>query len=435
VRVRREDSAEEYTLDDSPLGQGGEGAVYGVRGNSELVAKIFFHPTKNHAEKLAAMLSTPPCTHAASGPIHVAWPVARLLSVEAGAVVGYIMPRLTGARPVCDFYHPGTRRRCCPLFSYAYLVRTARNLAAAVQSLHDSSFVIGDLNESNVLVTNQATVTLVDTDSFQIKDWGRLFCCPVAKPEFTPPELQGAFVGDLDRLREHDAFALAVLIFQLLMQGVHPFSGIYTGSGETPSLADRIAAGWWPYAWHHAADPVQPPPYAPPWWVLPPRVQDLLSACFEDGHANPSLRPTAQDWRDALEESERQLVICAINQQHVFVRGLDTCPWCVLYQNQDRDPFPSRQELQDRRDRALQSAAQIGQALVVPPLPMSACLREDDLPYPAAVCPPSSWLDRTLCGIGAAIESQPWSVWIAAGALAALAGVLATLATQLPPGH
>src|SRR5205823_14626086 len=138
------------------------------------------------------------------------------------------------------------------------------------------------LNESNVLVTPQALVTLVDADSFQVPGPGRVYRCRVGKPEFTPPELQGAPFADVDRGPEHDAFALGVLVFQLLMQGLHPFAGMFTGEGEPDPLPVRIAAGFWPYAWERPG-PFQPIPYAPPWAVLPPPVQELFFACFEEG--------------------------------------------------------------------------------------------------------------------------------------------------------
>src|SRR5262249_43516736 len=161
-----------------------------------------------------------------------------------------------------------------------------RNLAAAVRGVHEAGLVIGDLNESNVLVTSQALVTLVDVDSFQVRTADQVFPCRVGKPEYTPPELIGPFYADLDRLPEHDACALAVLMFQLLMQGVHPFAGVYVDADEPPAIPQRIADGNWAYGWERSG-PVQPAPHAPPWTVLPPAVQDLIWRCFDEGHHCP----------------------------------------------------------------------------------------------------------------------------------------------------
>src|SRR5438093_919042 len=85
------------------------------------------------------------------------------------------------------------------------------------RALPAKGYGIGDLNERNLLVTTQALVTLVDTDSFQVKAAERVFRCRVGSAEYTPPELQGARFADIDRGPQHDAFGLGVLIFQLLM--------------------------------------------------------------------------------------------------------------------------------------------------------------------------------------------------------------------------
>ena len=48
---------------------------------------------------------------------------------------------------------------------------------------------------------------------------------------------EGAILG---RAPEHDLFGLGVLIFQLLMEGTHPFAGVFKGRGEPPVLEQRI---------------------------------------------------------------------------------------------------------------------------------------------------------------------------------------------------
>ena len=74
----------------------------------------------------------------------------------------------------------------------------------AVAQIGDGAVVVSDMagnlfpltvlqhgeypNESNILVTDTALVTLVDTDSFQVREPhnGGVYRCPVGKPEFTP---------------------------------------------------------------------------------------------------------------------------------------------------------------------------------------------------------------------------------------------------------
>ncbi|MEZ4656723.1 MAG: hypothetical protein R2911_04055 [Caldilineaceae bacterium] len=54
--------------------------------------------------------------------------------------------------------------------------------------MHDRGHVVGDLNESNILVTPDARVTLVDADSFQVRAaQDVLHHCTVAKADFCRP--------------------------------------------------------------------------------------------------------------------------------------------------------------------------------------------------------------------------------------------------------
>lgn len=340
MRVQLEETGRVFTLVEPPLGTGGEAATHAVAESADFAAKIFHRPTPEREAKLAAMLATPPDDPTAgAGQPSFAWPVGRLLSVDGGvAFVGYLMSRVHHARLIHEFYNPGARLRLCPLFHYGYLMRTARNLAVTVRSLHDCGYVVGDLSAANLLVSARALVTLVDTDSCQVPAAGRVFRCPVGTPEYTPPELQGARFADVDRGPEHDAFALAVLVFQLLMQGLHPFAGVYTGRGEPTSVPARIAAGHWPYA--SRPTPFRPSPHAPPWEILPPAVGELFRLCFEEGHADPPRRPTARAWQRALREAEQQLRTCPANPQHRFYQELAECPWCTIAVQQGRDPFP-----------------------------------------------------------------------------------------------
>ncbi len=327
------------------LGRGGEACVYTIPTDTNLVAKIYHKPTDQHARKLSVMLAHPPENPTATlGHISIAWPYELLRSSdESKSVVGFLMPRIRGMRPIIDFYNPRTRRQHCPLFSYEYLLRTARNLAAAFAALHAGGYCVGDVNESNILVSDTALVTLVDTDSFQVRDPEnhQVYRCAVGKPEFTPPELQNKTFAECDRAVAHDLFGLGVLIFQLLMEGTHPFSGIYQGAGEPPPYEARIASGHFTYSQKHRV-PYIPTPIAPPWEILHPGLQELFLRCFESGYDNPLLRPSAASWLLTLAEAEASLITCTKNPQHRYDAHQRNCPWCERsLQLGGRDPFPS----------------------------------------------------------------------------------------------
>jgi hypothetical protein len=216
------------------------------------------------------------------------------------------MPYIQHAVPLLEVFNPRRRAEVLPQFDRRYLLRTAHNLAAALAALHRSGYVAGDLNESNVLVTPAALVTLIDTDSFQVREerGGKqiIHPCPVGKPEYTPPELQGKPLDEIIRQPDHDAFGLAVLIFQLLMEGSHPFRAQWLASGDPPPLETRIANGAYPYV-QSPAYPVRPPKNALGIETLHPWVAELLRRSFVDGHLDPRWRPGPELWARALSEA------------------------------------------------------------------------------------------------------------------------------------
>ncbi len=230
MRLQRTNTGKLITFSlSSALTCGGEGCIYPVPQDSSLVAKIYHQPTEEHARKLALMVAHPPeDPMAAQGHVSIAWPLD-LLKDHNGKVVGFLMTRVNDMSPIIDFYNPGTRRRFCPLFNWRYLHQTARNLAAAFQAVHKRGSVIADVNCRNVLASERALVTLVDTDSFQVRDPqdGRVYRCPVGTAEYTPPELQSCDLSTVDRTSQHDCFGLAVIIFSILMEGTHPFAGVF----------------------------------------------------------------------------------------------------------------------------------------------------------------------------------------------------------------
>lgn len=348
------------------MGAGGEARVYALRESFSLAAKLYHQPTEQKARKLAAMLANPPHdSMKSSGHTSIAWPVDLLLPAQparrdADFAVGFLMPRIHRMKPVFEFYHPRTRRQNNPLFNYLYLHRAACNLATAVRSLHERGYVIGDVNESNILVAETALVTLVDTDSFQVRDrqTGEVYRCAVGKPEFTPPELQGKYFAEFDREPTHDLFGLAVLLFQLLMEGTHPFAGLFTGRGDPPPVETRISSGHFPHGLSGLSGfvrrvPYRPMPAAPPFEILSPQLQELFIRCFDEGHSNPQARPDAQTWIEALKASEDSLLTCSANAQHRYGAHLPDCPWCGrAKQLGGRDPFPSKKDVEQRRHLA-----------------------------------------------------------------------------------
>ena len=172
------------------IGRGGESAIYYVADHPDYLVKIYTTPhVAVYERKLTWMLDHPPddpTDH--QGHVSFAWPLVMLYD-EKGTFVGYMMLCVQNAVTALKVFNPRLRSQTLPGFDRRYLHRTARNLAAAVEALHARDYVIGDLHESNIMVTSSALVTLIDTDSFQVEAEGQLYPCIVGKPEYTPPEL------------------------------------------------------------------------------------------------------------------------------------------------------------------------------------------------------------------------------------------------------
>jgi serine/threonine protein kinase len=305
------------------IGQGGEATVYEVAENPQSVAKIYHDLQKTPVEKLRLMLKNPPVDPSMGlNHVSIVW-VSALICNEQKAVCGYIMPKIGGTQ-IFKFYNPSIRMQEFPGFTWNYLHRSARNLASAVEAIHEKGYVIGDLNESNVLVHSNTLITIIDTDSFQvIGGKNQIFRCPVGKDEYMAPEIQGARLSEIIRNRHQDNFALAVIIFRLLMEGFHPLQG----SGEPAELSERIKRGLFPYLRTKKIG-AEPPRNGPPFTGLHYELQRLFFRCFTNGHKKPEIRPSAGEWRKALKTAEDSLIKCRKNEFHYYSDEQKKCIWC-----------------------------------------------------------------------------------------------------------
>jgi hypothetical protein len=339
------------------LGEGGEGTVFCVDENSSLIVKLYHDATKFPLHKLKAMIANPPHdTMQNQGHNSICWPID-LVELN-GHLTGYVMPLAGGANKKCfplnTIYSVKSRCKVLPDFTFKDLLLTASNVALVVHAIHESGYVIGDVNESNFLVTDEALVSIVDTDSFQvISQNGKVNRCPVGKPEFTPPELQGVRFSEVDRSPLHDRFGLSVLIFMILMGGIHPFESMYKGNGAPPSRNEKIKKGYFSYSGKYAEfQPLSLLPFS----ILSIELQKLFLDCFDTGHTDLNYRPSAWTWYSKLCEAseDANLLTCHINSQHIYPKHLFTCPWCSYKNSNKIDPFPSLRKLNSARAIPLQ---------------------------------------------------------------------------------
>ncbi len=319
------------------LGRGGEATVFRLVHDRHRALKLYHKPDAERAQKLRVMLENPPHDPTReAGHISIAWPEA-LVHDREGRVIGFIMPLLDMNRSLAlhQIYNPKIRRQRAPGLNWRYLLRIARNLCTVVSALHERGYIIGDLNESNIVVTDRALVSLVDCDSIQVKEGRKVYRCKVAKAEYTAPELHNKDFDKVIRNENHDNFALSILLFLLLMEGVHPFAGIFKGEGDPPGLVDNIAAGHSPYL----QTILKPALLAPPFGHLPASLRRLFRKAFVRQVWFP--RPSAKTFKAELERLEQNLRMCTQNGQHVHFKTLKVCPWCERVEKLGLESYPA----------------------------------------------------------------------------------------------
>ena len=255
------------------------------------VAKIYRPERRTAAafRKLEVMLATP-----IRDP-RLAWPV-ELLMDHGGTPIGSLMPRAAGQQLQRSVFIPTRLTERLRGWTRLQLVDLTLALLDAVEVLHRHGVLVGDVNGANVLVDSDPTrVVLVDLDSCQIGD----FRCPVGTPPFLAPRLLGVPLANVVRTFDDESFALATLVFMILVPGKPPYSRL--GGGDP---AENIRSGRFPYptASRDARD-VPPGPWGAIWSGFP----RVLKTYFDDAFARHHVVGPVE-WRRALQTYRLRLL-------------------------------------------------------------------------------------------------------------------------------
>lgn len=317
------------------LARAGEGVIHEVTAASALVAKLYHKdkvPDLKKATKLQHL-----CRVGNTGLLNIsAWPQGLLYSEsDRRTVRGFLMPRIQG-KEIHHLYGPRDRQSEFPSAAWDFLIHVARNCAAAFETLHEHGVVMADVNEKNLLVTSNGLVRLIDCDSYQFRAGNTQYLCEVGVPMWTPPELQRRVQHQgyhgLERTPNHDRFGLAVLIFELLFMGRHPFAGVPDGhqQRELHVAIQEFLFAFSPQVWQRG---LKAPPHTLPLGVLPQKLVRLFERAFLPGSERPDARPSGREWAhelDALHASHRN---CSYDPGHKYWNGLANCPWCHISGN------------------------------------------------------------------------------------------------------
>ena len=304
------------------IGQGGEAAVYDVTSLPGIVAKIYHKPID--ADRAAKIRVMPSIANDGLSKL-TSWP-RDLLANRQGQPVGLLIPKVPGkdAHHLCS---PKSRANEFPGTDWRFLIRTATNIARAFAVVHDAGCVIGDVNYGGVLIAPDATVKLIDCDSFQVTIRGKRYPCTVGTATFSPPELQGKHFASVVRTVNHDNFGLAVIAFLMLFNGRHPFAGRFMGAGDMP-IEKAIEEVRFAFGSRHQSVQMMRPPATPELSAVGADVMLLFERAFAR-ESLPGGRPTARDWVSGLTAMEKDVKQCSANPSHWHHKST-ACPWCPI---------------------------------------------------------------------------------------------------------
>lgn len=308
---------------------GASGKIYLIENKPQHVAKIF-HDTKKSAtnrQKLQAMLLNKPdfISTQVNGTdfIQIAWPEA-LLDDERGFCVGYIMPLIDMDKAVSldHLMQKAIRKKLGLSENYAYRVFAAYNVALMINTLHKCGHYVIDLKPSNIYVYKEnMLVAIVDCDGLSIKGENTRYPAEFVSEEYIYPE--GMALSCAEMGEQQDLFALAVIIFRLLNNGIHPFSGTPRQKTNMLTIQERIAQyhyayGLWPDEYQY------PHPYS-----IHQYFNKETLELFERAFCKDCQRPTAFEWQEHLWKIMHSLRKCHNDPNHAYFTAKG-CGLCMI---------------------------------------------------------------------------------------------------------
>jgi len=304
------------------IGQGGQGAVYAVKGG-KLAVKVVPGRGPAHRERMRNQLAH--VRRLPLGDLSLAKPLEMLRPPHTG----YVMELLTGMEPIKNLLKPpkgkapsvawyheggGLRRRLL------LLARAASILAR----LHGKGLAYADPSPANIFVSADPAyheVWFIDSDNLCYES------SPNSKggvytPFYGAPEMVR---GESGVTTLTDMHAFAVIAFQVLVLA-HPFIGDYVNDGD-PELEEQAMAGKVPWiddvedACNRASFGVDRD------GVLSKRLKELFQQTFGAGRKDPTARPGAAEWAKRLFAAADATIFCPDCKGSYYFNE-PTCPWC-----------------------------------------------------------------------------------------------------------
>lgn len=273
------------------LAEGGEGSVFSTNVLNH-VAKIYHRDklTANLEKKVRALL---PLTSKIDD-TEICLPVALLYNSQQ-EFIGFLMPRAKGFELGKSVFQPQLLLKKFPSWNKKSTIQLCLTILHKIDLLNRNGIILGDINPANILVVSPNEVCFVDCDSYQVAEYP----CPVGTAHFTAPEAAGKNFGEFLRTQEMENFAIATLLFMIMLPGKPPYSAV---GGTTPQK--NIANGDFPYP--HMGNDVDNTPagmWGFIWSHMSYKMRLAFYETFKKGekHFAPKDRMSASEWIAELE--------------------------------------------------------------------------------------------------------------------------------------
>lgn len=312
---------------------GGAGSVYQL-GDGKVVK--LYHPTIDKAyyqRKVTAMLALAPHLSPVYDQKHMpvvqlAWPLSVVLDNNK-RFAGFVMPELDIKTSIELEYILQERQAIANQLPVGLGAKMslAANLCTLVAALHHQHHRIIDLKPINLRFYKESLyIALLDCDGFSIQGSGERFPANQFTLEYLAPEFQVSGKIPADQEEYQDCFALAVILFQLLNFGIHPYSGKPLKDNIPTDLPGRIRYQTYAYGLTQSRN-MEPSPVSGH-LQIPLEIRTLFERAFS---GDSRRRPSAQEWAECLRRyalrSSGLIQVCAKNPQHQYFTGF-ACAAC-----------------------------------------------------------------------------------------------------------
>lgn len=348
----------QLTINDREVHRGGEGSVY-FTADGQYVVKLYHRPAPDKQELLRQVLELG--RNLDEDERFLAWPLGIVDQLDGQSRVGVV------TRCAPSSHVPLYRLIYSPVDaieqfrqgrSWLEYLKMARGAAAAVRTIHGKGMAHADIHLKNFLANPESgEVILIDLDGLVVKG-------------FLPPQVKGmrGFIAPevmMDKAspdNSTDRHSLAVLVlWTLLLRNVMMTQRCY--DPEDDEHDDQLGYGQYACFSEHPDDnrnwigQIGTPLFrrgALSYRALTPRLQELTEQALIHGLHDPSKRPQAVAWEQALAEAYDLLVVCTNCRQSFFYpyrlqpAPRRQCPFCGATA---RSPYPVVLELMEARSK------------------------------------------------------------------------------------